>query len=139
MSTSTDEYPGTTLEMLFDGIKTSIECSPVKFVVFESKTGPMRTLTSKHKPFVNLDHCEVVCSLHTSVDPFQLFIESVVTKFWPLRPLLLRNPLLVTLEQWFCKVVCHDDNLLDFECTDQTKHALRRKCITGCMPQQYEP
>ena len=70
---------------------TSIECSPVKFVVFESKTGPMRTLTSKHKPFVNLDHCEVVCSLHTSVDPFQLFIESVVTKFWPLRPLLLRN------------------------------------------------
>ena len=23
--------------------------------------------------------------------------------------------------------LCHDDNLLDFECTDQTKHALRRK------------
>ena len=69
MSTSTGVYTRTTLEMLFDGIKTSIECSPVKFVVFESKTGPMRTLTSKHKPFVNLDHCEVVCSLHTSVDP----------------------------------------------------------------------
>ena len=31
----------------FDGVKTSIKCSPAKFVVFESNTGPMSTLSFK--------------------------------------------------------------------------------------------
>ena len=32
-------------------------------------------------------------------------------------------------EHWFCKVpVLHDDKLLCFDCTDQTKHTMRRTC-----------
>ena len=29
--------------------------------------------------------------------------------------------------------VLHDDGLLCFDCTDRTKHTLRRTCTTDCM------
>ena len=45
----------------FDGIKTSMEGSAAQYVVVAPKTGPMHTLSfTKHLPFVNYDHYEVV-------------------------------------------------------------------------------
>ena len=84
----------------FDGIKTLKQYNPATFVVFGSKTRPMRTLSFKTHA-----NCEFgslrgsVCSLPTSVDPLELFIESRVTKYSPSPT--SADLLLVTLEQWF--------------------------------------
>ena len=64
----------------FDGIKTSMECSPGKFDIFESKSGPMRTLSFKtHTNFELRSLRGCVFCLHTCLDPSELFIDGRVT------------------------------------------------------------
>ena len=68
-----------------NGTNTSQECNPAKFVVFVSKTGPMRTLSQKaHTHFESGLSRGSVCSLQTRVHDTCLSIEGLVTKYWPL-------------------------------------------------------
>ena len=61
-----------------------MECSPAKFTVFVSKTGPMRTLS--HKAHTNVESGLLRGSVHSlqSVHLPSLLIEGLVTKYWPL-------------------------------------------------------
>ena len=69
----------------FDGIKTSIECSSDKFVVFLSTTGPIRTLSIKSAYQVRICIAARYCIFSaTSVDPSELFDGSQVSKHWPI-------------------------------------------------------
>ena len=68
-----------------DGIKTSTECHPHKFVVFESKTRPMHTWSFKahtNSEFGSLRNC--VHFLHTIVNFPAFFNDGLVSNYWPL-------------------------------------------------------
>ena len=101
-------------------------------------------------------------SLHTRVHLPLFFNRRVWSQSIGHCQLMMRNLPLVTLEQWFCcfllsrirfpeavryfrcvklvrssvrkVLVPHDGKLLSFDSTDQTKHTLRRKHTTDCLP-----
>ena len=132
------------------------------FIMFISRAGPMRTLSHTLRVLMlDLDCCEVVCTLCRHVSIFLLFSWRVLSQSIGLCQLLLRNLDLVTLEQWclrcllsrvrspdavgswrwfrFRKIlVLHDGELLDFDCTDQTKRIVRCMCITEGAPKYFE-
>ena len=79
----TDEYPRTILEVLFHGIKTTMECTPTKYVV---------VLPSKHIQIVSYDHREVVCTLCIQVLVVLNNLSKVESRSIVLFQLVLKNP-----------------------------------------------
>ena len=85
-----DEYPQTILVLCFDGIKTFVKCSPAKYVVVDSNTGPVH-YQSKPIPIVNLDHCEVVYTVCIRVLILLNCLSKVVSRGIVLVQLMLKK------------------------------------------------
>ena len=80
---ATGEYPRTIWRFCVDGITTSKESSPSKYVVVDSKTKQVRTLSVKaHTDYELRSSRGSVFYLYTTDDPSQFFIESRVTKYY---------------------------------------------------------
>ena len=153
--------------VLFRSIKTSMESVILPNTLSLLLTlDQCAHLSSKHKASVSYDHLEVVHTLFVQVLILLNCLPKVVSRSIVSFQVLLRRLLLVTIEQQFCNLLrchafgfpklsdlfgvptswslllqvwdLHDDDLLDFDCTDQTNHKLRHKSTTDYMPKVYE-
>ena len=94
----------------------------------------------EHIPILNLDWCEVVCVLSANKGIHLPFFLTVWSQSVGLCQLLLRNQLLVTLEQWF--LLCLLSRIQSLEvvrsCPRRLRSPLSRRHVMACRARRME-